>query len=179
MKLWDILVVLYSEQLEILCLLCILVIKNIEIDKPKVVFRESDYPNKTIFYNIFAVFVTPEVTQRKVSDSKLPCIEGKNPNLNHVTDVNEVYFLDHKLLEFRDFFQNYVLIPIKSSLNVLWHSPKRTLLLIQILNCTLYWFAMDEQNILYFYMTRRFEKFTGADFAMFIIAMKVICFTCY
>ena len=32
---------------------------------------------------------------------------------------------------------------------------------------------MDEQNILYFYMTRRFEKFTGADFAMFIIAMKV------
>ena len=125
------------------------------------------------FYNIFAVFLTPEVTQRKVSDSKLPCIEGKNPNLNHVTDVNEVYFLDHKLLEFRDFFQNYVLIPIKSSLNVLWHSPKRTLLLIQIINCTLYWFAMDEQNILYFYMTRRFEKFTGADFAMFIIAMKV------
>ena len=88
------------------------------------------------FLQFFAVFLTPEVSQRKVSDSQLPCIEEKNLNLN-VTD-EEVYFLDHKLLEFRDFFHNYVLIPIKSSLNVLWHSPKRTLLLIQILNCTLY-----------------------------------------
>ena len=31
---------------------------------------------------------------------------------------------------------------------------------------------MDEQNILYFYMTRRFEKFTGADFARNSFGMR-------
>ena len=76
--------------------------------------------------------------------------------------------------EIQDFFTDYVVGPIKSSLTVLWSSPKRTLLLIQIFNCTMYWFANDEQNILYFYMTRRFENFNGGNFAHFIIATKVI-----
>ena len=78
-----------------------------------------------------------------------------------------------KINEIEEFMANFVFKPIKSSLGVLWHSPKRLFLLIQIINCTIYWFANDEQNILYFYMTRRFDKFTGGDFAIYTIATKV------
>ena len=79
----------------------------------------------------------------------------------------------NKINEIEQFMANFVFKPIKSSLGVLWHSPKRLFLLIQIINCTIYWFANDEQNILYFYMTRRFDKFTGGDFAIYTIATKV------
>ena len=47
------------------------------------------------------------------------------------------------------------------------------MLCIQVVNCTLYWFTMEEQNMLYFYMSRKFAGFDGNDFAIYTITIKV------
>ena len=75
-----------------------------------------------------------------------------------------------------NFIAMYISDPFVYGLEVLF-KPRQTLikvmLCIQVVNCTLYWFTMEEQNMLYFYMSRKFAGFDGNDFAIYTITIKV------
>ena len=79
-------------------------------------------------------------------------------------------------LKVNNFMKTYVYDPFIYGLEVLL-KPRKTLikvmLCIQVVNCTLYWFTMEEQNMLYFYMSRKFAGFDGNDFAIYTITIKV------
>ena len=106
-----------------------------------------------------SVLVTPEVPQRKVSDSSIKSLSSTKSE-----EMEESWV------------KTYVLSPISSAISVM-HQPRnpavKRLLHLQILNCTLYWFSMEEQNMLYFFMSRKFLHFSGADFAVYTIVIKV------
>ena len=78
-----------------------------------------------------------------------------------------------------NFIATYVKDPFFYGLEVLL-KPRRLvikiMLFIQVVNCTLYWFTMEEQNMLYFYMSRKFPGFDGNDFAIYTIIIKVMNF---
>ena len=75
-----------------------------------------------------------------------------------------------------NYLKKYIVSPLLFALEVLRkprHSSTKWLVYLQIVNCTLYWFVMEEQNMLYFYMSRRFDGFNGTDFALYTMTIKV------
>jgi hypothetical protein len=109
------------------------------------------------------------VSQRKSSDV---CI--KNPIEDMVGDAVHSKAKRY-LMKVQVIMEKYILCPITSAFVTLWNPRKnsRRLILIQLFNYTLYWFTMDEQNILYFYMRGNFPDFDGSDFALYVVVTKV------
>ncbi len=103
-------------------------------------------------------FATPEVPQRKRSDTsviiKSDVVTSKSPRL----------------------IDKYLLSPFVLVLDVLQQSrekPAQRLIYLQLLNFTIYLFVTEEQNMLYFFMSRKFRDFDGSDFAIYIVVIKV------
>ena len=116
------------------------------------------------------VFIAPETKQRKTSDcsQKEFALELDDDRKQEKEDV-----ICSKM---NNFIATYISDPFFYGLEVLF-KPRQTLikvmLCIQVVNCTLYWFTMEEQNMLYFYMSRKFAGFDGNDFAIYTITIKV------
>ena len=108
--------------------------------------------------------VCPEIeAKRKISSDSRDII------LNH--ENGEVRASDKE-----SYLKKYIVSPFIFALEVLRkprESSTKRLVYLQIFNCTLYWFVMEEQNMLYFYMARRFDGFDGTDFAWYTMTIKV------
>lgn len=114
-----------------------------------------------IFY---LMMVCPEIeAKRKISSDSRDII------LNH--ENGEVRAADKE-----SYLKKYIVSPFIFALEVLRkprESSTKRLVYLQIFNCTLYWFVMEEQNMLYFYMARRFDGFDGTDFALYTMTIKI------
>ena len=108
--------------------------------------------------------VCPEIeAKRKISSDSRDII------LNH--ENGEARAADKE-----SYLKKYIVSPFIFALEVLRkprESSTKRLVYLQIFNCTLYWFVMEEQNMLYFYMARRFDGFDGTDFALYTMTIKV------
>ena len=109
--------------------------------------------------------VCPEIeAKRKISSDSRDII------LNH--ENGEVHAAGKE-----SYLKKYIVSPFIFALEVLRKprdSSTKRLVYLQIFNCTLYWFVMEEQNMLYFYMARRFDGFDGTDFALYTMIIKVL-----
>ena len=124
-------------------------------------------------YFIYLVLVCPEVeAKRKTSTDSCKGILNTNDEIgSEVCETNT-----SQKRPKRTFLKKYIVSPLIFALEVLRkprHPSTKRLVYIQIFNCTLYWFVMEEQNMLFFYMARRFDDFNGTDFAMYTMTIKV------
>ncbi len=114
------------------------------------------------------------MSKRKVSDTQIPF-------LNHGDIEDNIQSLEKPPLvkvaiKVKNTIFRYIVQPLRASIEVFKQprDSKRTIFLwVQIFNYTLYWFAMEEQNLLYFYMKEAFTDFDGSDFALYVVVTKV------